>query len=35
MKQYSKLKVISALRPGLCGDNLLTAKRRPQRIDTS
>jgi len=31
MNQYTKLKVISALRPELCGDNLLTAKRHPQR----
>jgi len=24
MKQYTKLKVINILRPGLCGDNLLS-----------
>jgi len=31
MKQYTKLKVVNTLQPGLCEDNLLTANRRPQR----
>ena len=31
MKQYIKLKVISALQPGLCVDNLLTMNSLSQR----
>ena len=31
MKQHNKLKVISTLQPRLCGDNLFTTYRRPQR----
>jgi len=31
MKQYNKSKVLNALQPGLCGDNLLPTKRHSQR----